>query len=408
MSETKYNEGYANVTFDMLSNQQKKAIEAIAKWHKKASRKESGVSQSFVLNGYAGTGKTSILKFLLAELNLPWKTVVFMTYTGKASLVLKRKLPEEASVGTIHSWIYSVTTHICPTTGKEVLHSSLKHNDDYVSQASLIILDEHSMVNESLAKDIESFGVPILAVGDPKQLPPVSGDSYYNRNDFLLTQIHRQGEDNPIIQLATKARTGKRIRPGVYRGATGMAMVCSASDLKQSTWESADQVLCSYNRTRKLLNQTLRKSLFGIDNNKVLPQKGERVICLRNNYSSQTMNGEILTVADNTDIFSDVFPEQATYHMRVLRDDLNEPQQLHCSLNSFDEDAYPTKPNRAWDSLLHRFCLSYAITVHKSQGSEWEKVLFVDEGFGRDEETKRRALYTAITRASDRLVIVRD
>src|SRR5262245_52552535 len=180
-----------------LSPQQDDALKAVSRWLK------AGRPQMFRLFGYAGTGKTTLARHFASHVD---GQVQFAAFTGKAAQVLRSKGAVNAR--TIHSLIYrprgeeAVADEVTGKTSMSPMFSLNRQSP--VARARLIIVDECSMVDEELGRDLMSFGTPILVLGDPGQLPPISGGGYFTdyEPDFLLTEIHRQARDNPIIRLA--------------------------------------------------------------------------------------------------------------------------------------------------------------------------------------------------------------
>src|SRR3954462_10251116 len=168
------------------------ALKAVAAWLK-AKPGQGGTSQTFRLFGYAGTGKTTLARHL-AE-NVDGK-VQFAAFTGKAAMVMRSK--GCAGATTIHSLIYRARE-----SGAEVPDFEL-WDEAPASKAKLIVIDECSMVDEELGRDLMSFGVPVLVLGDPAQLPPIQGGGYFTETepDAMLTEVHRQAQDNPIVRLS--------------------------------------------------------------------------------------------------------------------------------------------------------------------------------------------------------------
>ena len=205
--------------------QQDEALKAVSRWLKE------GRSPLFRLFGYAGTGKTTLARHFAEHVD---GDVLFAAFTGKAAQVLRSKGATNAR--TIHSLIYRPRGEeevSDEETGKTSIAPMFAINrQSPVAKAALIIVDECSMVDEALGKDLMSFGTPILVLGDPGQLPPVSGGGYFTNEepDYLLTDIHRQARDNPIIQLAMHVREGKEIMHGDY-GTT--ARVISKNEVTQ-------------------------------------------------------------------------------------------------------------------------------------------------------------------------------
>ena len=198
------------------SHQQDQALQAIAKW-----LADPHAKQSFYLGGYGGTGKTSLAKHFATGLN----NVCFAAFTGKASLVMRRKGCTGAS--TIHSLIYIAERD------RGVFKFSL-NPDSAVKTADLVIIDEVSMVSEDLAVDLLSFGTKVLVLGDPAQLPPVDGAGYFTcrKPDFMLTEIHRQAAESPIIRMSMDVREGRKLR----LGGTGAVRVVSQAHFD---WQTA-------------------------------------------------------------------------------------------------------------------------------------------------------------------------
>src|SRR4030095_3171987 len=183
-----------------FSPQQDEALKAVAGWLK------TGRPQIFRLFGYAGTRKTTLERYFAENVD---GQVQFAAFTGKAAQVLRSKGATNAR--TIHSLIYpprgeaGVADEV---TGKTSMSPTFSLNrQSPVSRAKLVIIDECSMVDEQLRRDLQSFGAPALAVkasgapllvlGAPGQLPPISGGGFFTEHepDFLLTEIHRQARD---------------------------------------------------------------------------------------------------------------------------------------------------------------------------------------------------------------------
>ncbi|MDB5543349.1 MAG: hypothetical protein JWO64_498, partial [Hyphomicrobiales bacterium] len=219
----------------LWSPQQDRALVEIAAWLKK------GRPQIFRLFGYAGTGKTTLARHIAEAID---GDVVFAAYTGKAALVLRSKGCADAR--TIHSLIYR------PQDSESEVPSFVLNEQSPANTASLIIIDECSMVDEDLGRDLLSFGRPILVLGDPAQLPPVKGGGFFTEAepDFMLTEVHRQAADNPIVRMSMIVREGGRLDRGTY----GESSVIGRDEIEAATVTRADQVLVGLNRTRRLYN----------------------------------------------------------------------------------------------------------------------------------------------------------
>ena len=373
-----------------FSPQQDAALKAVARWLK------DGQPQIFRLFGYAGTGKTTLARHFAEHVD---GQVQFAAFTGKAAQVLRSKGATNAR--TIHSLIYRPRGEEAvsdETTGKTSMSPTFSLNrQSPIARAKLVVVDECSMVDEQLGRDLMTFGTPILVLGDPAQLPPISGGGFFTEHepDILLTEIHRQARDNPIIRLALDVREGREFMRGDY----GTAQVIGREDVDQDLVLAADQVLVGTNRTRRRYNARLRE-LKGFEG--PLPMAGDKLVCLRNDPAKGLLNGslwKVMTASRETvkpGINLLVSPEEDDPDRGVAKIKL-----LKAAFENPDADI-PWQQKKRFDD----FDFGYALTVHKAQGSQWDNVVLFDESFAfRD--TRERWLYTAITRAAERLTIVR-
>jgi exodeoxyribonuclease-5 len=404
-----------------LSQQQENAIKEVNRWFNDPHSK-----QVFKLFGYAGTGKTTIAKLFAEDIS---GRVLFCAFTGKASYVLHSKgckgattihkliyIPSEKSrkklkgilkeldekIAQLKSKAYSnndiekdpaiVDLKLQASIEQDVLKNPMwvLNTDSEVRDAALVIVDEVSMVGEFMGKDLESFGTKILVLGDPAQLPPVKSAGYFinGKPDFMLTEIHRQARDNPILHLATMVREGKRLKLGDY----GDSIVTNKITKEDAL--SADQVLVGKNATKRGHNKRLRQ-LKGFEGE--LPMAGDRVVCLRNNQELGLLNGSQWLVKDATEsgkksIMLSIEPE-----LRGMGDS-NEVLAHKCQFYGEAPGIFTAKDYELFD-------YGYALTVHKAQGSQWDHVLLMEESrcFRQDWS---KWLYTGITRAAKKIRIV--
>ena len=374
----------------LFSPQQDEALKAVSRWLKE------GRSPVFRLFGYAGTGKTTLAKHFAENVD---GEVLFAAFTGKAAQVLRSRGATNAR--TIHSLIYrprGEETVEDEETGKTSIAPMFSINrQSPLAKAALIIIDECSMVDEQLGTDLMSFGTPILVLGDPGQLPPVSGGGFFTEQepDYLLSEIHRQAKDNPIIHLAMDVREGREIIRGDY----GSAQVISKSEVTQSLVLDADQVLVGTNRTRRRYNQRLRE-LKGFTAD--YPQSGDKLVCLRNDPAKGLLNGSLWQVMSSS---RETVKPGINLMIRPEDDDMDRGAAKIKLLKAAFEDVeteIPWSTRKRYDE----FDFGYALTVHKAQGSQWNNVVLFDESYAfRD--SRERWLYTAITRAAETLTIVR-
>ena len=311
--------------------------------------------------------------------------VVFAAFTGKASLVLRSKGCLNAS--TIHSLIYKATI------SKDGLVTFNLNRNSIIKDVSLIIIDECSMVDQELGRDLLSFGKPILVLGDPAQLPPIDGAGFFTNHtpDVMLTEIHRQAKDNPIIHLATLARNKQRLKLGTY----GDSLITDSINL--NCFNDINQVLVGKNDTRKIMNNRARKFLkFDSED----PLIDERIICLQNDATLGIYNGGTFKIVDR------LKAKSPNFYKFGIQDDYSPNEQAFSTSvhKSFFRADIPI-PN--WKVLkgTQQFDYAYAITGHKSQGSQWKSVLVYDESYVFGDNWSRW-LYTCITRAEERVEIV--
>ena len=373
-----------------FSTQQDEALRAVSRWLREPK------SQVFRLFGYAGTGKTTLARHFAEEVD---GDVLFAAFTGKAAQVLRSRGASNAK--TIHSLIYrpkgeeEVEDEVTGKTSVSPMFSINRQSP--VARARLIVIDECSMVDEALGKDLLSFGTKVLVLGDPGQLPPVSGGGFFTEAepDCLLTEIHRQAKDNPIIQLAMQVREGREIMHGDY----GTARVIGRQDVTQELVLDADQVLVGTNKTRRRYNQRLRE-LKGFPTG--YPAAGDKLVCLRNDQVKGLLNGSLWQVMSSS---KETAKPGINLLVRPEDDDMDRGAAKIKLLKAAFEDVegeIPWSMRKRYDE----FDYGYALTVHKAQGSQWNNVVLFDESWAfRD--TRERWLYTAVTRAAETLTIVK-
>ena len=411
------------------SPQQDAALLAIHEWMKTASGQNN---QIFRLFGYAGTGKTTLAKEIADSVE---GQVLFAAFTGKAASVLQSKGCRNAK--TIHSLIYKpkqasaaklreletdYTAYLVfleedrgitdpderernprAVELRKMLEEERKNvarpmfdlsQESDLRGAKLLIVDECSMVDERMAEDLMWFGCPILVLGDPAQLPPVAGTGFFTdaAPDFMLTEVHRQAAESPILRLANEVRLGN---PPSLIDLPGLRVIPKAALRdRQDLITGADQCLVGRNKTRHSWNGRLR-TLQGIEES--MPMVGERLVCLRNNHDLGLLNGTLHIVTDSgvqdgDRIVLNVQPEEGGRSLEV-----------ECHTAYFEgRDLHWTERREAQE-----FDFGYAMTVHKSQGSQWDKVALMNESWCfRDDRWKW--LYTGITRAAQDLTVILD
>jgi len=365
-----------------FSPHQEAALKAVSAWLD-AKRKGQGAPPIFRLFGYAGTGKTTLARHLAQNVS---GKVLFAAFTGKAALMMRSKGCSGAS--TIHSLIYRARE-----SGEERPNFEL-WDDSPAAEAKLIVIDECSMVDAELGRDLLSFGVPLLVLGDPAQLPPIQGGGFFTdaRPDAMLTEVHRQAQDDPIVRLSMEVREGRRLTFGEY----GVSQVVKRSQLDPARVHGADQVLVGRNATRRAYNARMRETRGFAD---ILPLAGDKLVCLRNNRRKGLFNGGLWVVKDRRQ------RKSGTLALRLApEEDIGgRPVRVSARSECFtgNIEAFAWEERKPYDE----FDFGYVLTVHKSQGSQWDDVVLFDESFAFS-ESRSRWLYTGITRAAKRLTLV--
>lgn len=361
------------------SPEQDKALSAVAGWLK------AGGPPVFRLFGFAGTGKTTLARHLAETVDGP---TAFAAFTGKAAHVMRGKGCRDAS--TIHSLIYRMR-------GEDEAGPSFVLNDESAAaKASLIVIDECSMVDEEIGRDLLSFGKPVLVLGDPAQLPPVAGGGFFTsaEPDVMLTEVHRQAADDPIVRLSMIVREGGDLDYGAYGGSA----VIERDAIDQEDVLAADQVLVGRNVTRRNYNARIRE-LLGRGGPE--PVAGDTLVCLRNDRKRGLLNGSIWHVdrvrKPRNGLLRFTLSPEAGEHGKGRT-----VVTVNPAFFDGTAEALPYAERRRSDE----FDFGYVLTVHKAQGSQWDTVVLFDESFAFREHA-RRWLYTGITRAATRLTIVR-
>lgn len=396
-----------------LTAEQAQACQWITKWARDFP------VPALTLGGYAGTGKTFLISHL-AEL-LPELAIVFCAPTGKAAHNLRDKMPG-TDVHTIHSLYYrAYPWHLCGcgrcgTGGKGQLvpedscpdpvtnsRGTPRTTHTYLPEAAwqrrampwpgLIVADEASMITKQVWGDMMAAGVPVLAVGDHGQLPPVkSAFNLMARPHLRLEQVHRQAQGDPIVTMATWARTAGRIPAGEYGPLARRVPLTHAQARGWAGWESGTLMITARRRSRMALNAATRAA--AVSDPGSLLEPGEPVICLKNDRQLGVFNGQMFDVAD------------------VLQLD-GSPVIDFCDTGG---NWYPAAARQFGDDELLEFRekprgtglfdYAYAVTCHKAQGSEAARVIVREEDWPFRADERRRWLYTACTRARAELTVV--
>lgn len=366
--------------------------------------------------GYAGTGKSTLVKFIIAALDIDEQyDVCYVAYTGKAANVLREKGCPNSM--TAHRLLYQSV----PRNDGTFYHK-IKRPLEY--RYKLIVVDEISMLPKEMWELLLSHKIPVICLGDPFQLPPIGEDNgVLAAPHIFLDEIMRQAEESEIIRLTMDIRNGKPLE--LFKG--NEVQVIDQKNIVGGMYGWADQILVAKNITRRVINNQMRKMLFDTEDTK--PVEGDKIICLRNDWDHPSaagdiaVNGTIGTISNirykhnvpclNPMMLADFLPESYTEADAAvaLKDVYFRDINMDYKLLTTGEETV-TKENfkifpKIWRPQTYDY--AYAITCWKAQGSEYDKVLVFEEDFPlKNTIDHQKYLYTAATRAKKRLVIVRN
>lgn len=422
-----------------LTNQQDEAVSSIKGWYRDLDK------PVFYLGGLAGTGKSTLISPIIDALNLNLDDIALIAPTGMAAQVVRDKLAKwdvHTNTSTIHKAIYQpkpskpdiILKQIAAIKAKlalspanhyllaqlQVLETNLERAYDVhdlrfalnpeasIMSKKLIIVDESSMVGMDVAEDLKSFDVPIVAIGDPGQLRPV-GDSpglCVGKADYLLTEIHRQAQDNPIISYSHLVRRGVQMPHGDYGK---LKIIRPGDDHFTCAPDREAQIIVGMNKTRWEITRVLRL-MNGYETD--APQIGEPLmICKNSREHTSLVNGTLVTSTAN---HPELERGRAATHINI-KDMDGKSYKLKCFQGVLEENTAQLKgyssaekgiAYRARKDLEH-IDFGWVLTCHKAQGSSWKQVIVHDESRVFQEDATNW-LYTAATRAEDELVVVRS
>lgn len=366
---------------------------------------ESGIRtgshpQWFSYSGAAGVGKGVAARLIVETLGLGRDGYIACAYVGKAVLQLSKN---GMNAKTIHSLIYDARPIYEKKEDSDVTVVKYQFflKDKLDGEYRLIFVDEAAMVNDKMRDELLSFGIPIIFIGDMNQLPPVFGTSSVLENpDHILTQIMRQKEDDPIVQLSQMVLKGIPLMEGKY----GKSQVVRDFLMDKRLVTDYDQILCNTNDYRIAINDYVRKTINKFPKHPVI---GDKIVCCQNNWNLLVdgyplTNGMIGYISD----ISRQHVHKGYYLINFEPDFLTSGNMFRkVKMDAKYINASYTDQKTMGRLMNEKFEYGYAITVYKSQGSEFDRVLYFDSRF-RTPELTRRSRYTAITRARESLTIV--
>lgn len=369
-----------------------------------------------VISGYAGAGKSTLIKFIISALDVnPIDEVCYVAFTGKAATVLQQKGCPNAT--TAHKLLYKA---------KPMPNGTYKFTaKDYLGEYKVIVVDEVSMLPRPMWEQLLTHGIYVLACGDPGQLPPVDKDADNHVLDnphVFLDEIMRQAQDSEIIRLSMWVREGKSL--STFPVKKEQVQIISPGELVSGMYDWADQVLCATNQKRNDINTCIRKQKgYGEE-----PCVGDKIISLRNHWDDVSALGtQALTNGCIGEIVE--YHNSTIYVPYYISNDPIKYMHTTFTINDTDDmfkmmpidykalttgtpaldgkQTYKLNRNKNYPDAPYDFAYAYAITVWKAQGSEWDKILAFEEGHPFDKEEHQKYLYTAITRAKEKLVMVK-
>lgn len=367
-----------------------------------------------VISGYAGTGKSTLVRFIIDALPVAKDKVCYATFTGKAAEVLRKK--GNKNTLTLHKLLYN--NIMLPAGG---YMRKPKPELEY----TIVVVDEVSMVPKDMIDLLFSHKCYVICLGDPFQLPPINKDSDNHLLDHphvFLDEIMRQAAENEIIRVSMDIRQNYRLPE--FNGNDVKVVPRKDYDREMLTW--ADQVLVATNNSRANCNKTVRVML----DRGPLPEDGDKVVCLENYWETCSTNGNPLVNGTIGYLKKPVLDTYITLHLRLqtnpilymTTDIITEDGDKFCEvytdqqklitgsslLEWKDKYTLAQRKYRIGDWIPRELDYGYAITCHKAQGSQWQKVFILEESFPFTAEEHARWLYTAITRAEEQVIIVRN
>lgn len=370
--------------------------------------------QVYQFAGKAGTGKTEVIKEIIQRSNIPLYKIAIMTYIGQAAIVLRTRGLYSAK--TIHSTMYElVETYKRDSNGDIIINPiynipevDLKFVKRTLEDIDLMIIDEARTVPMSLKHDIESYGKPIIACGDWRQLPPVNDEPAYIRDEDignidLLTTIVRQGKGSAILYIADLLAEGHEISCGYY----GDVLVIERKDLADDMIRNSNIIVCGTNKTRDYYNTYVRNNILGI--NTRLPMNGEKIICRKNNWTIEVAGislangliGNVINVPSIDNLSGNTFTID-------FKPDLLDAYfaNLKCDYKYFIaplEEKKFLKDNKYGEG--NKFEFAYAITSHLAQGAQYPCGIYIQDIFP-NRDIQKNLDYTGITRFSQKAIFV--
>lgn len=363
--------------------------------------------QTFEISGPPGCGKTFIVNLIIDTLGIDRSRIAPMAYTGSAAINMRTK--GMANAGTIFSWLYDFEEKpIMNADGSyaiDPIFNKVRTRLNFIPKTclpgiDLIIVDEAGMVPEDMRRVIDSMGIPVIAMGDIDQLPPITGKSGYLNNPetvHFLTEIMRQAEGNTIITFSQLAIKGREIPIGHYKNVD----VIYQDQLTDEMIANSRVVIVGKNATREEFIHHIREDMLNFHGD--FPHHGERLVCRKNNWNISAgginlTNGLLGSCINYPDTSG--FDRKAQTFKLDFKPDLLSNEYF----SDLDVDYRYLNGNKAIrESIMstrfssgNKFEYGYAITTHMAQGAEFDNGIYVEEYLNKD--INKNLNYVGITR----------
>ena len=363
------------------------------------------------ISGYAGSGKTTLVQFIIEALEVDFNEVAYAAFTGKAAEVLRQKGCPNAT--TAHRLLYKAR----PTPNGRFVFMPRD-----VLEYKVVVIDEVSMLSAELWNLLMSHNCYVIACGDPMQLPPIDKEgacTVLDKPHVFLDEIMRQAQESEIIRLSMNVREGRSIQ---YHVGTEVC-VLSPNQAQPGMLLWADQILTATNACRHELNSLARSALGRTANLEV----GDKVICCRNCWDITDTTGENAlvngTIGQITS-FSEVnfrYPDPSLPLVNLYKSNIATGfggtfTNVPIDKKAIIDETKTLTPQQEFKFYKNKrlsmyqppieFNYGYAITTHRAQGSQWNKVLVREESWPNSKMEHRRWLYTGVTRAAEKLVLI--
>lgn len=367
------------------------------------------------ISGYAGSGKSTLIKFIIDALNIDPDLVGYCAFTGKAANVLKQKGCKNAT--TAHKLLYYSKSL---PNGKFIFTKRKRLENDY----SIIVVDEVSMLPKELWELLLTHKIYVLACGDPEQLPPIDKDADNHVLDnphIFLDEIMRQAQESEIIRLSMHIRNNMGLE--TFSSSEEQVMIVNKNEVVEGMYTWADQILCAKNATRNNINNIVRK----LNKYPKKPCLNDKVIGLQNHWNFLSSEGAPLTNGSmgkmtyikRDKLYIPKYIKEEPLDVLLTNIETEDGETFYDVVIDYKSITEGIKQLTSKEEYLlnkredlppapFEFNYGYAITTWKAQGSEWDKILLFEENFPFDKIEKRKFLYTGITRAKEKVVIVKS